>query len=83
MEDIVNVTEARKQIFNLVKSVNKTHKAVIIKGKGKNESAVLVSKEDWDSLQETLFLENIPGMAKSIIEGMKTTTEKCSETLDW
>ncbi|MEO1447609.1 MAG: type II toxin-antitoxin system prevent-host-death family antitoxin, partial [Cyanobacteria bacterium J06635_11] len=28
--------------------------------------AVLLSREDWDSLQETLYLQSIPGFVQSV-----------------
>lgn len=43
--------------------------------KGKRNSAVLLSKEDWDSLQETLYLLSIPGMGESIAKANKEPIE--------
>jgi Antitoxin of toxin-antitoxin stability system len=45
-----------------------THQPILIKGKRHN--AVLVSEEDWQAIQETLFLMSVPGMGQSIKEGM-------------
>ena len=33
--------------------------------------------------KETLDLESIPGMKKSIVKGMKTRVKKCRQKLDW
>jgi antitoxin YefM len=46
---------------------------------------VLVSAEDWASIQETLYLTSIPGMRESILEGMNAPrTEFVKESeLDW
>lgn len=77
----VNVTNARKDLYNLVQKVNLTHEPVKITGKDLN--AVLVGEEDWKSIQETLFLTSIPGMRESIIEGMNTPTEELSDELSW
>lgn len=56
---ITTPTELRKDIFNAIKKVNKDSEPVIIHGKAENNSAVLVSLEDWNSIQETLlFLSN-------------------------
>jgi antitoxin YefM len=46
-------------------------------------NAVLVSAEDWEAIQETLFLLSIPGMRESIREGMDTPIDECSKDLDW
>ncbi len=77
----VNVTNARKDLYNLVQKVNLTHEPVEITGKDLN--AVLIGEEDWKSIQETLFLTSIPGMRESIIEGMNTPTEELSDELSW
>ena len=77
----INVTNARKDLYNLVQRVNSTHEPVEITGKESN--AVLIGEEDWRSIQETLYLSSIPGMRESIIEGMKTSVDNLSEELDW
>ena len=77
----MNITNARKDLYKIVQSVNETHEPVFITGK--NSSAILVGEEDWRSIQETLYLTSIPGMRESIIEGMNTDLEDLSEELDW
>jgi PHD/YefM family antitoxin component YafN of YafNO toxin-antitoxin module len=42
-----------------------------------------VSESDWRAIQETLFLESIPGMRVSIIKGLKTPVAKCTKDLTW
>lgn len=58
-----------------------SQKPVIITNDGSN--AVLLSEEDWSSIQETLYLLAIPGMRESIKEGLATPIEDCAEELDW
>ncbi len=77
----LSVSEARAKLYGLVDEVAEAHKPVIIKGK--RASAVLVSEEDWDAIQETLYLLSIPGMKESIKKGMETPVDECSEELDW
>ncbi|MEM7551452.1 MAG: type II toxin-antitoxin system Phd/YefM family antitoxin [Bacteroidota bacterium] len=77
----ISITEARKNIYKLVKQSGETHEPIQIKGKTNN--AVLISEEDWRSIQETLFLSSIPGMRESIVEGMETPLSETSESLDW
>ncbi len=43
----------------------------------------MVSKMKTDSIQETLYLLSIPKMRESIIEGMQTPIEECSEEINW
>lgn len=56
---IMTPTELRKDIYNAIKQVNTNGSPVIISGKKDDSSAVLVSLDDWNSIQETLsFLSN-------------------------
>ena len=77
----LTATEARKNIYSLVDDVNESHEAIQIQGK--RGSAVLISEDDWRSLQETLYLSSVTGMKKSILKGMKTPVRKCSKKLVW
>ena len=77
----LTATEARKIIYSLVDEVNESHEAIQIQGK--RGSAVLISEDDWRSLQETLYLSSVTGMKKSIVKGMKTPVRKCSKKLVW
>lgn len=77
----LTATEARKQLYRLIDETAMTHEPITITGKRGN--AVLLSESDWKAIQETLYLVNIPGMRESIIEGLQTPVEECSEDLDW
>ena len=46
-----------------------------VKITGKSANAVLVSEEDWDGINETLYLLSIPGMRESIRSGMQEPSE--------
>jgi prevent-host-death family protein len=77
----VTAAEARKNLYNLVDNVAESHAPIQILGK--RNSAVLISEEDWRSIQETLYLTSIPGMRESIKTGLKTPVEKCDKELKW
>ena len=77
----ITATEARKQLYALLDNVADSHEPIQITGK--RHSAVLVSEADWRAIQETLYLNGIPGMRASIRKGLKTPVEKCHEELDW
>ena len=49
---------------------------------GKRGNAVLVGEQDWNSIQETLYLLGIPGMRESIQEGMAESIDSCSDEID-
>ena len=71
----INITNARKELYNLVENVNRYSDPTLIVSKKGN--AILISEDDWNAIQETLFLNSIPGMTESIIEGGKTPLEDC------
>lgn len=77
----ITATEARKRLYNLLDDVADSHEPVQIAGK--RHSAVLVSEADWRAIQETLFLESLPGMKESIVKGLKTPVAECAKGLDW
>lgn len=77
----VTATEARATLYRLIDQTSTSHEPILITGKRGN--AVLISEDDWRSIQETLFLLNIPGMRDSIREGLATPLEECKEDIDW
>lgn len=77
----VTVTDARNNLYSLVDQVAASHEPVLISGKRSN--AILIAEDDWRSIQETLYLLNIPGMRESIIEGMNTPVDECDDEVEW
>ena len=77
----MTVSEARANLYRLIDEAASSHQPLRIAGKRHN--AVLVSEEDWEAIQETLYLLSIPGMRESIREGMDEPVEECAENLDW
>jgi len=77
----LSATEARSKLYRLIDQASLTHEPIVITSKRGN--AVLLSEDDWRSIQETMYLLNIPGMRESIREGLATTAEDCKEELDW
>jgi len=77
----LNSTEARSNLYGLIAQVNESHEPVTITGKKGN--AVLISEDDWSAINETLSLLNIKGMRESILNGMKTPIDECSQSLEW
>lgn len=78
---ILNATEARSKLYSLIVEVTETHAPIIISGKKGN--AVLLSEEDWNAINESLFLVSIPGMRESIREGMATDLDECDKDPGW
>jgi prevent-host-death family protein len=77
----ISATKARSQLYKLIDEANDSHEPIQITGKRGN--AVLLSETDWCAIQETLYLNSIPGMVDSIQQARKEGTDQASETLDW
>lgn len=72
----ISVTKARENIYQLLANVNSGSQPITItNSRGKN--GVLISEDDWNAIQETLYLNSIPGVADSIVEGGRTPLEEC------
>ena len=79
----ISITNARKDIYNII---NKTIiESEPIQITSKNGDVVMVSLEDWEAIQETLYLVSIPNMRESILEGSKESLGefKTPEEIGW
>ncbi|AXG15454.1 type II toxin-antitoxin system Phd/YefM family antitoxin [Intrasporangium calvum] len=77
----VSATTARANLYRLIDQVNDESEPLTITGQRGN--AVLVGEEDWQAIQETLFLASVPGLAQSIREARAEGIEAGSTELDW
>ena len=80
----ITATDARKDIYNLIARVNEDCKPIAItntKGKG----AVLVGEDDWASIEETLYIMGVPGMAEKLVAAHEESLDDCvsADELDW
>ena len=78
---ILTASKARASLYRLIDQAAKSHKPIVISGKRVN--AVLVSEEDWNVIQETLYLLAIPGMRESIKDAMGEPLAKSKRALKW
>ncbi len=81
--DLLTVREARDNLYRLIDEIAEHHKPVVITGK--RNDAILISKEDWDAIQETIYLSGIPGMVESLQKAATEPVEECVslEDLEW
>ena len=77
----LNVTEARAKLYSLIDETEQSHQPIVITGKRNN--AVLISENDWNAVNETLFLLSIPNMRESIRQGLQADNNECSTELSW
>ena len=75
------VTQARARLYELLDLAAASHEPIQITGKRSN--AVLVSEEDWRSIQETPSLLSAPGMRDSIREGLAEPLDQSSHSPGW
>ncbi len=79
----INITKARDNLYELANRVIKNNETITINTK--SGDALLVSKENYNSLIETLFLSSDSEYKQSLIKGMETPIEEClnEEDIDW
>ena len=46
-------------------------------------AAMLVNQNEWFGMMETLYLQSIPGMKESIMEGKATPLSECLDSVGW
>lgn len=78
---ILKATDARADLYNLIDETAESHQPIVITGKRNN--AVLISENDWNAINETLYLLSVPGMRESIKEGLGEEVADCSKEIDW
>jgi antitoxin YefM len=64
----ISASEARQRLFPLLEQVNTDHEPVRITSKAGD--AVLMSADDYDSWQETVYLLRSPENAKRLMEAV-------------
>jgi antitoxin YefM len=77
----LTASKARTNLYRLIDDASASHEPVIITGKRTN--AVLVSEDDWNAIQETVYLLSVPGMRESIRKGLKASIKECSRKPGW
>jgi len=64
----ISASEARQRLFPLLEQVNTDHQPVRITSKAGD--AVLMSADDYDSWQETVYLLRSPENARRLVEAV-------------
>ena len=77
----LSASDARANLYRLMDQTAKSHQPIVITGK--RHDSILLSAEDWQAIQETLYLLSVPGMRESMKEGMAESVEECAEALNW
>ena len=79
----VNITNFRKDIYELLEQTIKYNEPLNISTK--NGNAVVLSEEDYNNLMETLYISSISGLKEDIVEGLEEDIEDCveEEKVEW
>lgn len=78
-----NITNFRKDIYNLLEQTIKYNEPINISTK--NGNAVILSEEDYNNLISTLEIESNKKLKEKITEGMKEDVKDCiaENEVDW
>ena len=79
--ETLNAREAREKLDSLLDETAASHEPVRIQGP--RSSGVLVNEQDWNAMQETLYLLSVPGMRDSIREGLDAPLGQCEKEPGW
>ncbi|EOH95419.1 type II toxin-antitoxin system Phd/YefM family antitoxin [Enterococcus pallens] len=80
--EVISPTNARKDLYGIIKRVVSDNQPIEIASvKGERESVVVISKSDWDALQETIYLQNT-GVLDRIKHYEEEEVEDLGE-IDW
>ena len=79
----INITNFRKEIYELIKRTIKYNEPINISTKDGN--VVLMSEADYNGLIETLYLVNTNGIKDKLIKGKETSKEDCvsEKEVEW
>lgn len=77
---VISITEFRKKMFSLVKDLEQFSDPICIVGP--KSQSVLVSKEEYDSMIETMYVLKHTGVSKSILECDLEYPSQWSDTLE-
>ena len=79
----VNITNFRKDIYELLEQTIKYNEPLNISTK--NGNAIVISEEDYNNLIETLYISSVPGLKEKITKGLKEDLKDCinENEVDW
>lgn len=75
----VSLSDAKDKLSGYVEEVEREHEIIRITRHG-HGAALLVSQDDWDSLQESLFWLSQPGVREDVTEARQALRD--GQTMD-
>ena len=74
----ISIAKARANLYKIVSDVNEYSEPITITNNRGGKNAVLVSEDDWLAIQETLYLNSIPGMTQSNLDSRAEEVSECT-----
>jgi antitoxin YefM len=75
MEAVV-YSNFRNNLKNYMKKVNDEYEPLMVVNKNPDENIVVLSKENWDIIQETIRLMNNDYLSDKVLSGMEQVKQK-------
>lgn len=79
--ETVSITNARNDLYRLAE--NAAQYGIPVRITGKKGDVVLLSADDWDAIQETIFLNTNKEVRDSILDLMKAPDSDFVEDIGW
>jgi len=80
MIEKLEITDAQIDLKNLIKSVTEDNKIYAIENN--EDSVILISQKNYESLQETIELLSIPDLKESLQRSLQQSTENETYSFD-
>jgi PHD/YefM family antitoxin component YafN of YafNO toxin-antitoxin module len=64
---IQNATNFRKNMFSTLEQVTKFNEVAAITTKD-GGAAIIINKEDYDAIMETIYLQSVPGLEEDLLK---------------
>lgn len=80
----ISATEAKQNFYQLIENVCDSNCPVSIYDE-EGRRVILIDEDELNSIKETLYINSIPGLAESIIEGINTPFDELvgEDEVDW
>jgi prevent-host-death family protein len=79
--ETIAASVARAKLFGLLAGVSQNDEPKLIASQ--KGDCVLISKKEWDSIQETIYLMSNPKTKRDILDGLSTPLSECVDELPW
>jgi PHD/YefM family antitoxin component YafN of YafNO toxin-antitoxin module len=64
--DSLSIQQATENLHTLIDRITANHQPILVQGS--HHEAVIVAKEDWAAIEETIYLNAIPGYVEKWLE---------------